>query len=50
MIVLDTNAWLWWASDPTKLGRRAHEEIDCSDRTGVATISAWELAMLVDRA
>ncbi len=49
MIVLDTHVWLWWASEPSKLGARAREEIDRADRVGVATISAWEVAMLVHK-
>jgi PIN domain nuclease of toxin-antitoxin system len=49
MIVLDTHAWLWWTSHPDKLGPAAREEIDRSDQVGVATISAWEVAMLTAR-
>jgi PIN domain nuclease of toxin-antitoxin system len=49
VIVLDTHAWLWWTSRPSKLGPRASLEIDRADQVGVPTISAWELAMLVER-
>jgi PIN domain nuclease of toxin-antitoxin system len=24
VIVLDTHAWLWWVSDPSRLSRAAH--------------------------
>lgn len=49
MIVLDTHAWLWWMSEPSRLGVAAREEIDRADEIGVATISAWEVAMLEQR-
>jgi PIN domain nuclease of toxin-antitoxin system len=49
VIVLDTHAWLWWMSEPAKLGARAREEVDRTDQVGIATISAWEVATLVLR-
>jgi len=49
LIVLDTHAWLWWVSAPAKLGQSAREEIDSAERVGIATISAWEIAMLVQK-
>ena len=49
MIVLDTHAWLWWTSDPSRLSGTARAAIDRSDGVGVCTISCWELAMLVNR-
>ena len=49
MIVLDTHAWLWWTSAPSRLSRRARAAIEAADRVGVCTISAWEIAMLVVR-
>ena len=53
MIVLDTHALLWWASgDKVQLSAAAAHAID-EERAGgqimVSSISAWELAMLVDR-
>ncbi|HTD58564.1 MAG TPA: type II toxin-antitoxin system VapC family toxin [Solirubrobacteraceae bacterium] len=48
MIVLDTHAWLWWVTMPSKLSRLAREAIDAAERLGVATISCWEIAMLAD--
>ncbi len=48
MIVLDTHAWLWWATEPARLSRAAREAIDGAERFGVATISCWEIAMLVE--
>lgn len=47
MIVLDTHAWIWWASDPRKLSAPAHRAIEAADSVGVCAISCWELAMLV---
>ncbi len=49
MIVLDTHAWLWWASDPARLSRPARQAVERADRVGVCAISAWEVAMLVER-
>jgi PIN domain nuclease of toxin-antitoxin system len=48
VIVLDTHAWLWWVAEPERLSRGAREAIDRSERLGVATISCWEIAMLVE--
>lgn len=47
MTVLDTHAWIWWRSDPSRLGRRAKKEIDGARRLGLSAISVWELSMLV---
>jgi PIN domain nuclease of toxin-antitoxin system len=48
VIVLDTHAWLWWAAEPVKLSRAAQDTIDHAERIGIATISCWEVAMLVE--
>ena len=45
MIVLDTHAWLFWRSEPSRLGRRARERVE-SEEVGISAISAWEVAML----
>jgi PIN domain nuclease of toxin-antitoxin system len=47
LIVLDTHAWIWLASDPKRLSRPAAKEIRRAKRVGVAAISLWETAMLV---
>jgi PIN domain nuclease of toxin-antitoxin system len=44
MIVLDTHAWIWWLTNPQKLGRRAARAIDRADRIGVPAICPWEVA------
>ena len=49
MIVLDTHAWLWWVSDPAKLGRSAKREIEKTSRIGVPAICALEVAVSVSR-
>lgn len=46
MIVLDTHAWLWWASGSDRLSATARAEIDDADVIGVSAISALELARL----
>lgn len=47
MIVLDTHAWIWLASEPKKLGRRARGALRRASRIGVPAIACWEVAMLV---
>ena len=50
MIVLDTHAWLWWASDERRLfSPKTLDAIDAADAVGVCTISCWELMMLITR-
>ena len=49
MILLDTHAWLWWTSDPSKLSRKAREAIEDSGRVGVSPISCFEISTLVRR-
>jgi len=52
MILLDTHALLWMASDPKRLSKRAHEAIhQARQQTGiaVATITLWEIAWLAQR-
>ena len=48
MIVLDTHVWLWWVAEPERLSKAALSAIDGVERFGVATISCWEIAMLVE--
>jgi len=48
MIVLDTQAWLWWAHDPSCLSRRAKaalENAEKADGIRVSVISVWEIAV-----
>jgi PIN domain nuclease of toxin-antitoxin system len=47
VIVLDTVAWIWLASDPKRLSARARRAIDGTDAALVSAISVWEVAMLV---
>jgi PIN domain nuclease of toxin-antitoxin system len=49
VILLDTHALLWMASDPRRLSKRAHQAIlTARQGTGiaVATITLWEIAWL----
>ncbi|HEV7814423.1 MAG TPA: PIN domain-containing protein, partial [Janthinobacterium sp.] len=52
MIVLDTHALVWWVTGAQALGKAAKRAID-HERAGgdivVSGISAWEIAMLVER-
>ena len=49
MIIVDTHAWIWWVSKPTKLGRKARSKIERATEIGLSAISVWEAAMLVGR-
>jgi PIN domain nuclease of toxin-antitoxin system len=52
MIVLDTHAWVWWVSNPEMLSDTARQAIDDAVRRRelfISTISAWEVAMLVEK-
>jgi PIN domain nuclease of toxin-antitoxin system len=49
VIVLDTHAWLWWLSDPSRLSDPAREKIAQTPEIAISTISIWELATLVRR-
>ena len=53
VIVLDTHALLWWVSNPEQIPSRARRLLERSitDDAGVSasSITAWEIAMLVER-
>ena len=53
MIVLDTHALIWWVNDDTRLAPTAKSTIEDTladnRQVLVSAISAWELAMLVQR-
>jgi PIN domain nuclease of toxin-antitoxin system len=53
VILLDTHALLWWLGDPGRLPAAVRERLDhlveSGDSACVSAISAWEIAMLVDR-
>lgn len=49
MIVLDTHTWIWWASDPVKLGRKGRATIDGADRIRVPAICCLEVAAAAAR-
>lgn len=49
MIVLDTHVWLWWLAEPSKLSPAARQAIDEAETVGVSAVSAWEVAMLVEK-
>lgn len=47
MIVLDTQAWLWWLHDPSRLSARARQTVVQAERDDgmtVSAISVWEVA------
>lgn len=52
MLILDTHVLIWLDEGNPRLGRRALETINkalVADKLGVAAISFWEVAMLVEK-
>jgi PIN domain nuclease of toxin-antitoxin system len=49
VIVLDTHAWIWWVSAPSKLGRVGRREIDHAKKIGIPAICCFEVATLAAR-
>lgn len=53
MIVLDTHALIWWVNGDSQLSEPARAAIEGAQQTEqrvlVSAISAWEIAMLVER-
>ncbi|MEK7477382.1 MAG: type II toxin-antitoxin system VapC family toxin [Candidatus Coatesbacteria bacterium] len=49
LIVLDTHAWFWWMNEPRRLSAEARRAVERSSRIGIAAISLWELAGLIER-
>ena len=52
MIVLDTHALVWWVAGDSTLSKKAKAAIERELSGGeiiVSAISAWEIAMLVER-
>ena len=48
MIVLDTNAWIWWTSDPSRLTPKVRRAIAMEEGgygLVVSAISVWEVAV-----
>ncbi len=48
MIILDTQAWLWWLHDPSRLSRRSLSKIRSAEKgkgIRVSAISVWEIAV-----
>jgi PIN domain nuclease of toxin-antitoxin system len=49
VIVLDTHAWIWWAGDPRRLGKRGRAALKAADRVGVPAICCFEVAAAIAR-
>lgn len=48
MIVLDTHAWIWYASGDAQLSRHAAVRIRRAGSLGVHPVSCWEVAILAN--
>jgi len=53
VILLDTHAWIWWVAAPARIPKRATglvtRAVEAGEPILISSISAWEVAMLVDR-
>ena len=49
MILLDTHAWIWWATASPSLSKNARAAISADNERGVLVVSCWEVAMLVEK-
>jgi PIN domain nuclease of toxin-antitoxin system len=49
VIVLDTHAWIWWVSEPAKLGRAGRRELERATKIGIPAICCLEVATLAAR-
>jgi PIN domain nuclease of toxin-antitoxin system len=47
VVVLDTHTAVWWAGEPTRLGRTAQERLASDEHLGIPAIVFWEIALLV---
>lgn len=51
-LLLDTHAWVWWVAGSRELPSRTRRQVQTAfaeDRLWVSAISAWEVALLVQR-
>lgn len=51
-VVLDTHAWIWWATNDRRLSRRARAAIRkplASGEAWISMISIWEMAKKVEK-
>jgi PIN domain nuclease of toxin-antitoxin system len=48
VIVLDTHAWIWYATEDKLLSKRAKARIHRAAELGVHPVSCWEVAMLAN--
>lgn len=47
-VLLDTQCWLWWLSDPDRLNREAHRAMaDERNALFLSAASSWEIAIKV---
>lgn len=49
LVLLDTHAWIWYATDSRDLSRAASRAVNRAARLGVHPVSCWEVASLVER-
>jgi PIN domain nuclease of toxin-antitoxin system len=53
MIVIDTHVLIWWVNGDTSLSSKAttaiEETLNCGSEVIISSISAWEIAMLIEK-
>lgn len=48
-LLLDTHIWFWLVETPARLKPRLRRRLDQAEHLWVSPVSAWELALLVER-
>src|SRR5687767_1791292 len=49
MLLLDTNAWIWWYSKDRRLGPRSQLAIQSAQQVYFSAVSAWEITIKLQR-
>lgn len=49
MTILDTHTWIWWVSDPARLGKAARRAVDRARTIGIPSICCLEVSVLAAR-
>lgn len=48
-LLLDTHIWIWIILEPARLSAEVRGRLEGADSLWVSSVSAWELALLVER-
>lgn len=48
-LLLDTHVWIWNILEPARFSAKVRRRLEGADSLWVSSVSAWELALLVER-